>query len=97
MKKMKHRLSVVVLATALLGISGYASAQTETARPKPEVRQEVTEKTKQRTVPQIEADIKDVKAKIAAKQKIAGYDTKPYEQRLARLEEELKNVKTKQK
>ena len=85
------------MAIGLLGVSGYASAQTETARPKPQVQQQAVEKTKQRTAPQIEADIKDVKDKIAAKQKIAGYDIKPYEQRLARLEEELKNVKTGQK
>lgn len=95
MKKKNQWLPAFVLATALLGFSGYANAQTETARP--EVRQQAVEKTKQRTVPQIESDIKDLKDKIAAKQKVAGYDTKPYEQRLARLEEELKKAKAEQK
>lgn len=95
MKKKMQRLPLLLMVTGLLGLSGYAGAQTETARPKPQ--QQAVEKTKPRTVPQIEADIKDVKDKIAAKQKVAGADTKTYEQRLAKLEEELKKAKTEQK
>lgn len=90
----------MLVAIGFLAMSGLASAQgaqTETSRPKPEARPQTVEKTKLRTAPEIEADIKDVKDKIAAKQKVAGYDTRAYEQKLARLEEELKKAKVQQK
>ncbi len=95
MKKKNQWLPAFVLATALLGFP--AMQMPKRKQPDPKFGNKPWKKQNNGPFPKLSPVTSDLKDKIAAKQKVAGYDTKPYEQRLARLEEELKKAKAEQK
>lgn len=96
-------LFAFVLLAAATSASAQQSATTNVPPSKAKVQKEQASQTRaarlqqNRPVVDIEADIKDVNAKIEAKKKIEGYDLKALQQRLAVLQEELKKAKSTQR